>query len=190
MSKVIHPKEKEYYDSYLWEKTSYVTFMSRIKRNNTPLEIAILPWKLQNSRERLKEKWKEYRDNDPAWRYYNNYVWDKVWFRYFKEKIRAWMPMEEAIKRERKRADYLKENKYKKSKKVKPITISNHESNFYIEITYSKEEANVIRKVYIEIIEDNEERILSCEPEEMNELVKRSDQLKRELEVFNKWNPQ
>ena len=100
------------------------------------------------------------------------------------------MPMEEAIKREKKRADYLRENKYKKPKKVKPITISNHESNFYIEITYSKEEANVIRKVYIEIIEDNEERILSCEPEEMNELVKRSDQLKRELEVFNKWNPQ
>ena len=47
----------------------------------------------------------------------------------------------------------------------------------------------MIRKVYIEIIEDNEERILSCEPEEMNELIKRSDQLKRELEVFNKWNP-
>ena len=39
------------------------------------------------------------------------------------------------------------------------------------------------------IIEETEERLLSCEVWEMDGLVKKSDQLKRELEVFNKWNP-
>ena len=55
--------------------------------------------------------------------------------------------------------------------------------------TYSKEEASVIRNRYMSIIEETEERLLSCEVWEMNWLVKKADQLKKELEVFNKWNP-
>ena len=39
------------------------------------------------------------------------------------------------------------------------------------------------------IIEETEERLLSCEVWEMNWLVKKADQLKKELDVFNKWNP-
>jgi hypothetical protein len=100
------------------------------------------------------------------------------------------MPMEEAIKFEKKKGEFLKEKRIKPKKKVKKISISSDESNYYIRITYPKEEANVIRKVYIEKIDENEERMLSCEIEEMNKLVKATEQLKKELIEFNRWNPQ
>ena len=31
--------------------------------------------------------------------------------------------------------------------------------------------------------------MLTCEPEEMDKLLETEKQLKKELEVFNKWNP-
>ena len=191
MSNLVHKAENEYYKSYTWKKASYSTFISRVLRNKIALEIAILPIQVLNNNDKLKEKWKNYRDNNPTYVFWNTYEWDKIGYRYFQEKLRAWMPMEEAIKKGSKRLDYLKLNRYKKHKNKKNRVVSNSDSssNYLIEVTYSKEEASVIRNMYIKIIDETEERLLSCEVWEMNGLVKKVDQLKKELEVFNKWNP-
>ena len=188
MPKVIYKEAKEYYDSYQWEKSSYVTFIGRIKRNKTAFEIAILPWKLAITKERLKEKWDNYRNQNPLWIFYHNYEWDKPSFKHFKDKVNAWMSKEDAIKWEKKKGAFIKEKRSKQPKR-KPVKVSDNESNYYIRVTYPKEEASVIRKVYIEKIEENEEKLLSCEQEDMNRLERETEHLKKELEVFNEWNP-
>ena len=190
MANLIYKTENEYYKSYVWEKAPYYTFINRVLRNKLPLEIAILPVKLFNSSEKLKEKWKNYRDTDPTYVFWNTYKWEKIWYRYFQEKLRAWMPKEEAIKKWTRKIEYLKLHWYRKHKKKnRGVESSDSSSNYLIEVTYSKEEASVIRNRYMSIIEETEERLLSCEVWEMNGLVKKADQLKKELEVFNKWNP-
>ena len=190
MANLIYKTENEYYKSYVWEKAPYYTFINRVLRNKLPLEIAILPVKLFNSSEKLKEKWKNYRDTDPTYVFWNTYKWEKIWYRYFQEKLRAWMPKEEAIKKWTRKIEYLKLHWYRKHKKKnRGVESSDSSSNYLIEVTYSKEEASVIRNRYMSIIEETEERLLSCEVWEMNWLVKKADQLKKELEVFNKWNP-
>ena len=188
MPKVIYKEAKEYYDSYQWEKSSYVTFIGRIKRNKTAFEIAILPWKLAITKERLKEKWDNYRNQNPLWIFYHNYEWDKPSYKHFLDKVNAWMSKEDAIKWEKKKGEFIKEKRSKQPKK-KPVKVSNDESNYYIRVTYQKEEASVIRKVYIEKIEENEEKLLSCEQEDMNRLERETEHLKKELKVFNEWNP-
>ena len=190
MANLIYKTENEYYKSYVWEKAPYYTFLSRVLRNKLPLEIAILPLKVFNNNDKLKEKWKNYRDNNPTYVFWNTYKWEKIWYRYFQEKLRAWMPMEEAIKKWTRKIEYLKLHWYRKRKKKnKGVESTDSSSNYLIEVTYSKEEASVIRNRYMSIIEETEERLLSCEVWEMNGLVKKADQLKKELEVFNKWNP-
>ncbi len=191
MANLIYKTENEYYKSYVWEKAPYYTFLSRVLRNKLPLEVAILPLKVFNNNDKLKEKWKNYRDNNPTYVFWNTYKWEKIGYRYFQEKIRAWMPMEEAIKKGTRKIEYLKLHWYRKRKKKnKIVETSDSSSNYLIEVTYPKEEASVIRNRYMSIIEDTEERLLSCEVWEMNGLVNKVDQLKKELEVFNKWNPQ
>ena len=190
MANLIYKTENEYYKSYVWEKAPYYTFINRVLRNKLPLEVAILPLKIFNNNDKLKEKWKNYRENNPTYVFWNTYKWEKIWYRYFQEKIRAWMPMEEAIKKWTRKIEYLKLHWYRKRKKKnRGVESSDSSSNYLIEVTYSKEEASVIRNRYMSIIEETEERILSCEVWEMNGLVKKADQLKKELEVFNKWNP-
>ena len=99
------------------------------------------------------------------------------------------MSKEDAIKWEKKKGEFIKEKRSKQPKR-KPVKVSNDESNYYIRVTYQKEEASVIRKVYIEKIEENEEKLLSCEQEDMNRLEKETEHLKKELKVFNERNPQ
>ena len=188
MPKVIYVKEKEYYDSYQWEKAAYMTYIGRIKRSKLPFEIAILPWQLEIHKQRLKEKWDNYRENNPLWIFYHDYKWDKPSFKHFKDKVNAWMSKEDAIKWEKKKGAFVKEKRKNKSKKIK-VNVIDYESNYYIEVTYSKEEASVIRDIYIEKIDKLEDLMLSCEVEEMGKLLEDEKQLKKELEVFNKWNP-
>jgi phosphopantetheinyl transferase len=71
------------------------------------------------------------------------------------------------------------------------VELIHDDSYYYIEITYSKEEAAVFRSMYIEKIVDIEEIIANSylEPYELEKYRKESEQLKKELEVFNKWNP-
>ena len=99
------------------------------------------------------------------------------------------MPLHEAIKKNVKRAKYLKENNIVVKKKPKTVIVSNSDDNFFIKITYTKEEAKVFRDVYIDKLDELEDMMLSCEPEEMGKLLETEKQLKKELEVFNKWNP-
>jgi len=185
MANLKYKTENEYYKSYVWEKAPYYTFLSRVLRNKVPLEIAILPVKLFNNSEKLKEKWKNYRDNNPTYVFWSTYKWEKIWYRYFQEKLKAWIPKEEAIKKWTRKIEYLKLHWYRKRKKKnKVVEISDSSSNYLIEVTYSKEEASVIRNRYMSIIEETEERLLSCEVWEMNGLVKKLVRLKKKLKEF------
>jgi len=194
MSRVIHVKEKEYYDSYLWEKTSYSTFIARVLRYKLDFETAILVGKLDDSRSRLRERWEKYRNNDADWVFWNSYKGsDRVCYRFFKEKLRAWMSRENAIRRGDKRFRFLKfKRKLKNScwlDRWSSKELEKRESYYFIEVRYLPEIAEVFRKVYLERISKNEERMLYCEACEMDELIRENKQLKKELEVFNKWNP-
>ena len=188
-NKIIYIKEKEFYDSYTWEKASYVTYIGRIKRRNLPPEEAIRPWNLPMNGEKIKEKWRKIKERDPVWIFYDKYLWDKPSYRYYREKVRAGMPLHEAIKKERKRAEYLKQNKNKKKKIIQTVKLLTDDSNFFIEITLPKEEAKIFRRIYEEKILDNENKMLYCECDELIKLMKENEQLRKELKVFNKWNP-
>ena len=185
--------EKEYYDNYKWEKASYVTFISRIKNIKLPFEIAITAWNLKYNKDKIKKRRETYRSKQPYWEFYINYPWEKTNYRTFKDKIKAWLSPEEAI---------LKFNKVKKNKKnsyysekrksnfrKKQTTKTFNESYHFIEVTYSVEEANVIRTMYITKIQDDEIKLIGCSYDEAIKIQKEIDQLRKELEVFNKWNP-
>ncbi len=188
-NKIIYIKEKEFYDSYTWEKASYVTYIWRIKRRNLPPEEAIRPENLPMNGDKIKEKWRKIRERDPVWIFYDRYLWDKPSYRYYREKVNAWMPLHEAIRKEKKRAEYLKQNKNKKKKIIQTVRLLTDDSNFFIEITLPKEEAKIFRKIYEEKISENEDKMLYCECDELISLMKENEQLKKELKVFNKWNP-
>ena len=188
-NKIIYIKEKEFYDSYTWEKVSYVTYIGRITKSKLPMEKAILPWRLPMTWEKIKEKWRKIRERDPVWIFYDRYLWDKPSYRYYREKVNAWMPLHEAIRKEKKRAEYLKQNKNKKKKIIQTVKLLTDDSNFFIEITLPKEEAKIFRRIYEEKIEKNEEKMLYCDCDEIIKIIKENEQIKKELRVFNKWNP-
>ncbi len=99
------------------------------------------------------------------------------------------MPLHEAIKKDYKRAQFLKENKNKKKKNVHTVKLLTDDNHFLIQITLPKEEAKIFRKIYEEKIEENEDKMLYCECDELIKLMKENEQLRKELKVFNKWNP-
>lgn len=81
-------------------------------------------------------------------------------------------------------------NKNKRRKINRVVSLLPKEDYFFIEITYPKEEAVIFRQIYEEKIQENENKLLSDDSEDLVSLMKENNQLKMELEVFNKWNPQ
>ena len=183
MCKTKYWNAREYYNQYSWRKASYVTFLRRIKNNNLPYEIAIQFGNIEDDNIRCNKSKKK----DSYREYYQSYEWEKVNYRYFKERIKLWIPAEEAIKKYNK--DLIVRYKPKKIKET--VELIHDDSYYYIEITYPKEEAEVFRSMYIEKISDIEEIVANTylEPVELEKFRKESEQLKKELEVFNKWNP-
>ena len=149
MWKIKYFEAKEYYDSYTWEKASYVSFIARIKRNKYPFDKAILPWKLDPYRRKKK--------SDPMKEFYDNYQWEKIGYRYYKDRVRLWESYEEAIK---KKSKLLEGYKYKPKpiKKYVAVNTERRESDYYIEVTYPKEIAVVFRNAYLRMIDDIEEK--------------------------------
>ena len=184
MCKTKYWKAREFYNQYSWRKASYVTFLKRIKKYDLPYEIAIQFWNIEDN----DPKWKRSKKKDSYRDYYQSYEWEKVNYRYFKDRIREWIPAEEAIKRLPKKETIIR---YKPKKIKETVELIHDDSYYYIEITYSKEEAAVFRSMYIEKIVNNEEIIANTylEPFELEKIRKKNEQLKKELEVFNKWNP-
>jgi hypothetical protein len=99
------------------------------------------------------------------------------------------MPLHEAIKKDYKRAQFLRENKIPNKKIIHTVKLLTDDSNFFIEITLPKEEAKIFRRIYEEKISENEDKMLYCECDELIKLMKENEQLRKELKVFNKWNP-
>ena len=190
MHKIKYKEAKAFYDSYEWKKSTYANFILRIKKN-IPFERAVLPWLLNDNRDRLKEKWKKYRENSPYYDFYNSYNWVKVSYRNFLTKIRSWFTPEVAIiknsrrnipKRERNRLCNVKRSLCRNNKLNK--------SYYFIEITYDKDTAKIFRNIYIDMINLCDLKLLDFEDQkEANIILKDKEFLEKQLKVFNKWNP-
>ena len=190
MHKIKYKDAKIFYDSFHWKKATYANFILRIKKN-IPFEKAILPWFLSDNWDRLREKWKKYRENSPYYDFYNSYNWIKVSYRNFLTKIRSWFTPDVAIiknsrrnipKRDRNRLRNIRRgsNRYKK--------INN--SYFFIEVTYDKETAKIFRKIYVDMIRICDLKLLDMEDQkEATKILKDREFFEEQLKVFNKWNP-
>lgn len=73
-----------------------------------------------------------------------------------------------------------------KPKVIKPID----ERDFKIEITYPKEVAQAFRKEYVKMIEQVERELTYTEEKtQVAELNSKLEQLEKELQTFNSYNP-
>lgn len=171
---------KELYDKYLWEKCWITLFYKRIYKG-MPIDEAIKPvrksWNGVRSKLYSEELERYYKQPEPKP--------DKAKFygRLFK-----WYSKEEAIKEKL----VLKTRKKKKPKLtpayVRTYTpVINNKDHFDIRITYRKEEAEVIRKAYRNLIEDLERTIVEDEAEAKS-LQSRIKELKQEYFIFNNYN--
>ena len=191
MSNIKFKDAVNFYKSYQWKKVNYITYISRVNHKKLPFEIAIKPESIFNKSEMLKEKRKKYRESNPDYIYYNNYKWDKVWYRYFQAKLKLWMPKEDAIRKECKVLKFRKTVKNLEHKKYteKIVQKPKNKSYYYVEVTYPKEVATIYRAIYIKKIQDIEDELFSWENNEIHKLEKKLKHLKKELKVFNKRNP-
>ena len=190
MHKIKYKEAKSYYDSFMWKKATYANFILRIKKN-IPFEVAILPWVLSDSRDKLKEKWKKYRENCPYYDFYNSYDWIKISYRNFLTKIRSWFTPEVAIiknsrrnipKRDRNRLWNIRRSSNRNKKIIN--------SYYFIDVTYDKETAKIFRDIYIDKIRFCDLKLLEVEDQkEVFKILKEKDFLIKQLSVFNKWNP-
>ena len=173
---------KELYDKYLWEKCGISLFYKRIYKGMS-IQEAIKPVKKSVNEVRSKMFGKEleryYEQPEPKP--------DKAKFygRLFK-----WYPKEEAIKE----TLIPKQRKKKKPKHTPayiPVRSRTNEKpkkdDREIRITYKREEAEVIRKAYKEIINDLERTIVEDETEAKSLQIKIKE-LKQEYFIFNSYN--
>lgn len=187
-------KEKAYqfYNSYRWDKVYRPTFYQRVRL-----------WWEEPREEKIKLKAKSQdRRRIPKGRRANEMIWyekqpePRASKYLFRNRLNGGYPKEKAIlmgeswlnaKRE-KRVTYSQVRKTytPKPKAVKPID----ERDFKIEITYPKDAAKVFRKEYSRMIEQVEWELTYAEEKtQIIELNKRLEQLKREKDIFNLYNP-
>ena len=190
MHKIKYKEAKTFYDSFEWKKATYANFILRIKKN-IPFEKAILPWFLNDNRDKLKEKWKKYRENCPYYDFYNSFSWVKVSYRNFLTKIRSWFTPEVAIiKNSRRNIPKRDRNKLCNIKKSSSRKNKINKSYFFIEVTYDGETAKIFRGIYLDKIRLCDLELLNVEDQmEANRILKDKEFLQRQLKVFNKRNP-
>ena len=185
MNKIKYFNEKRIYDSYTWKKVSYSNFLSRVKKN-MPFEVAILSWFLDRT---YRKKSSTKIHNNKYLKYYSSYVWEKVSYSNFLYKIRQWLHPEIAIRKYTRVSRCKKErNRLVNVRKKKKSSFN--QSYYLIEVTYDKDVANVFRNVYYEMLNNLQDKYHSSDNlREANLILKNINALKKEIEVFNQWNP-
>ena len=112
----------------------------------------------------------------------------------FLQRVRQWIPKEEAIltgeAREKSRKRRMELAKPKMLKKYEPTYQKEDNPDYYwMPITYKKDEAEVFRNEYYNLINTTIEKLSTLETDiEREETNEKLNKLKEELAVFNKYN--
>ena len=186
-------KAYEFYNSYEWTKVTWPTFYQKVRL-----------WWDETWEEKIKPKIKPRLDRRhvPKWKrakeleWYNNQPEPKVSRCIFRNRLNSNYSKEDAIlmgdewlgvKREKKIYHPDPSKVYvPKPMGLKPI----NENDFKIEITYPKEVAQVFRREYSRMIEQLERDLTyTDEKTQVAELNKKLEQLEKERDVFNLYNP-
>lgn len=182
-------QKSELYKKYIWPKCGKSTFYERMKKW-MDFKDAIKPivHEVRYKTGRIKSRKFE---SELLW--YNEYEWPKPNRARFYQRLYQWWAKEEAIMIELPKKQSFKEIKVNKNPYVKsnsPLSIKIDDSDKYeIRIRYSREEANVIRKEYINMIDELEWKLHWIEDlQEAKEVNNRLEKLKREYEIFANTN--
>lgn len=186
-------KAYDFYNSYKGEKVTWPTFYQRVRL-----------WWDEPREERIKQKIKQSKDrrNAPRWKWAKELAWYETQLEpraskcLFRNRLNGGYPKEEAIltgeewlsvKREKKiYYPQVQKTYVPKPKVVKPVD----ERDYKIEITYSKEVAQIFRKEYNKMIEQLEWELTYTEGKtQIVELNSKLEQLKKERNIFNSYNP-
>lgn len=184
---------REFWTNRQGEKKSFASFYQQA-RYKTEEEMAkiIIPAKPN------PHKYKEYKYD---WKYPKEYAWYKqqenpwVSASRFLTRIRQWVPMEDAIltwKEWEESRERRKKHRVIRIKEYIPVKTwykEEDENDYKIEITLSKEEADVFRNEYYNLINTTIEKLSTLETDiEREETNEKLNKLKEELAVFNKYN--
>lgn len=189
---MIMPTKKEecyeFYNSWQWPKISFNSFYQQYSHWRS-LEEAITP-KTYTRRKSYFGKWAE--EN----RRYDEAPEPKAEREWYRNRLNAWYPKEQAIlvweKRMEAREAKRKANPqiFKKPYPRQPRTPYKEDLTWYmINVTYPKEVARVFRKTYHDMIAQIERELTYTEEKtQVSELSDKLARLEWELEIFNSYN--
>lgn len=192
MTKTQKERCKEFWDNYEGEKISFPSFYQTCRyRTEEEMLEAIKP----KARIPYKYKTRKY-----TWAFPFEYEWFKQqgvkWISAsaFLQRVRQWIPKEEAIltgeAREESRKRRMELAKPKMLKKYEPTHQKEDNPDYYwIPITYKKDEAEVFRKEYHNLLNTIEDELKNIELDvEIKQANEKLNKLKEELRVFNEYN--
>ena len=176
------------YEKYLWAKCSKTKYYQNIKAWMHPLE-ALKP--IPKETRYRPNKIKSERFADELKRYIE-YEWPKVSKSRFYQRLYQWRNKEEAIKLDfwihyTKKRNVKKET-YQRPKKTPIEKKADDSDKREIKITYTKEEAEVMKKTYEDMIEEVENQILYADVGEISKLNEKLNNLVQEYQTFISYN--
>jgi len=191
------------YNKYLGEKCSMDTFRLRVKRWMNRFEALKPATRRTNNGKVLSSRFAE------EMKRYEAYEWEKTFKQNFYSRLANWRTKEEAIQiwkrkhkkkelepilekkagiKEKAEEERKKELVYRDELKLLKQSKEKHEDYNWIEVRYSKEEAEAFRKEYKRIIADLEIKLSKDEESEIVETKNKIEQIKSELFLFNVYN--
>lgn len=178
----------EIFNKYLWKKCSKTTYYQRIRAWLSPFE-ALKP--IPNEARYKPHKIKSERFAEELKRYIE-YEWPKVNKSRFYQRLYQWRNKEEAIKLDfwihYTKKPKLKKELYHRPQKTPIEKKCDDPDKREIKITYTKEEAEVMKKTYEDMIEEVENQILYADVGEISKLNETLTNLVQEYQTFISYN--
>lgn len=173
----------EAYDKYLWPKCSKMTYLSRVQRWVNIID-ALKPVVKKERHPKWTITTKKFQ-SEMEW--YHNQEWPKANRTRYYQRLYQWWTKEDAILLNppihKFNKSYIKKDVYVRPKT--PIIRRDIPDYYEIRVKYSKEEANVIRREYENMIETLEYKWRDVDdPMEAKNISQKIDKLKNELKIF------
>lgn len=180
----------KFYDAWEWqEKVAFATFYWRAKvHKDEDRNILILPGKKKQESKVMKGRF------DEEMNFWLKTKWDKPDRHVFYGRLVRGYPKEEAVLMGDKREKVMKQktratNTTPHLKKITKPSASAEEDYTWIDITYPKEVARVIRKEFNNVISELEWRLRQVdEKDDVKVLTDKLELAKAELNLFNSYN--